>query len=83
MYPESFKMRHYLFLSVPQALRKYVGIRYDATDLQKGWYEWRAKLMPEKIKLPSQEELRTYTYDDKLDSTNPWTRHLCAEWAAQ
>ena len=81
MYPESFKMRHYLFLSVPHAIRKYVGRSYDTTEVQKGWHGWRARLIAEKIELPSQKELRLYTSDDKLDSFNPRTRHVSEEWA--
>jgi len=81
MYPESFKMRHYLFLSVPHAIRKYVSKSYDAVEVQKGWHGWRAKLIPEKIELPSQKELRLYTSDDKLDPSNPRIQHVSEEWA--
>ena len=76
MYPEFFKMRHYLFLSVPHALRKWVNRNYDETEVEKGWHGWRASLTPEKIRLPSQKELRYYTSDDELDTSNPLTRHL-------
>jgi hypothetical protein len=76
MYPEFFKMRHYLFLSVPHALRKWVDRNYDETEVEKGWHGWRASLTPEKIRLPSQKELRYYTSDDELDPSNPLTRHL-------
>ena len=81
MYPESFKMRHYLFLSVPHALRKYVGKSYDAAEVQSGWHGWRAGMIPEKIELPSQEDLRLYTSDDQLDPSNPRTRHVSEDWA--
>ena len=76
MYPESFKMRHYLFLSLPHALRKYVNKKYDPAEVEKGKHRMRASLTPEKIKLPSQEELRLYTSDDELDPSDPLTRHL-------
>jgi glycosyltransferase involved in cell wall biosynthesis len=78
MYPESFKMRHYLFLSVPHALSKYINRKYDATEVEKGMHRMRASLTPEKIKLPSQKQLRHYTSDDELDPSNPLTRHLWA-----
>ncbi len=76
LYPQFFKMRHYLFLSVPHALRKWVDRNYDETEVEKGWHGWRASLTPEKIRLPSQKELRYYTSDDELDPSNPLTRHL-------
>jgi glycosyltransferase involved in cell wall biosynthesis len=81
MYPESFKMRHYLFLSVPHAIRKYVGKSYDPAEVQNGWHGWRARLMAERIELPSQKELRFYTTDDELDPSSPRTRHVSEEWA--
>src|SRR5215204_7379032 len=81
MFPESFKMRHYLFLSVAHAVNKYVGRSYDPEEVHKGWHGWRARLLAEKIELPSQEELRFYTSDDELDPSNPRTRHVSEEWA--
>jgi len=76
MYPEFFKMRHYIFLSVPHALGKYMSRKQDSAALQKGWASFRAGLTPEKIKLPSQKELRHYTSDDELDPSDPRTQHL-------
>jgi len=76
MYPEYFKMRHYLFLSVPHALSKWVNRNYDEAALEKGWHRGRASLTLEKLRLPSQKELRYYTSDDELDPSNPETRHL-------
>ena len=78
MYPESFKMRHYIFLSVPHALQKYLNRKHDPTILQRypGWGRMRASLTPEKIRLPSQKEMRPYTSDDELDPSNPLTQHL-------
>jgi glycosyltransferase involved in cell wall biosynthesis len=81
MYPESFKMRHYLFLSVAHAIDKYVKRSYDPAEVQDGWHGWRARLIAEKIKLPSQKELRLYTSDDELDPSHPRTRHVSEEWA--
>ncbi len=79
MYPESFRMRHYLFVSVPHAIRKYVNKSYNPAEVQAGWHGWRVKLKPEMIKLPLQAELRTYLSDDQLDPSNPRTQHYLAE----
>jgi hypothetical protein len=68
-------MRHYQFLSVPHAIRKYALKQYDPAEVQKGWHDWRAKLRPDIIKLPSQAEMNTYVSDDQLDVSNPRTRH--------
>ncbi len=81
LYPESFKMRHYLFLSVPHLLLKYVGKQYDVAELQRGQHGWRARLVEEKIKLPLQAALHTYTSDDQLDLSRPRMRHVTEDWA--
>jgi Glycosyl transferase family 2/Galactose-3-O-sulfotransferase len=82
MYPESFKMRHYLFLSVPHAIEKYIGRGYDETEVAQGWHGWRPLLRPEKIALPSSAVLRTYVDDDHLDASNPRRKHVLDPTAA-
>lgn len=75
MYPHSFPMRHYLFLSVPHAVSKFVHRRYDPKEVKAGWHRARAKLKPKHIRLPSQTMLRNYRSDDQLDGSNPRTHH--------
>jgi hypothetical protein len=79
MYPESFRMRHYQFLSLAQAIRKYVERRYDPAVIARGWHSWRSRLKPEMIKLPKQSELRRYVSDDELDPSNPRKEHYIAK----
>ncbi|MGH9335877.1 MAG: glycosyltransferase, partial [Vicinamibacteria bacterium] len=38
IYPESFPMRHYLFLSVEHAISKYVLRQYDEREVAMGWH---------------------------------------------
>lgn len=76
MYPESFPMRHYLFLSVPHAIEKYVERQYDPVEVQRGWHGWRAALRAEDIRLPSRSELRFAETDEELDTSRPRQRHL-------
>jgi glycosyltransferase involved in cell wall biosynthesis len=75
MYPESFPMRHYLFLSVPHAIRKYSERAYDPTEVEAGWHRRRVALRPEHIELLHESELRTYVADDLLDASEPWREH--------
>jgi len=74
LYPQTIPMRHYLFLSVPHAVEKYVLKQFDQAEVQKGWHGWRATLRPDIIKLPSQAEMNTYVSGDQLDVSNPRTR---------
>jgi len=75
MYPESFFMRHYLFLSVEHAIRKFGNRRFDRSEVEAGWHGWRARLQPVPFELPPADELRTYVGDDRLDPSNPRSRH--------
>jgi glycosyltransferase involved in cell wall biosynthesis len=74
--PENFVMKHYMFLSLEHARRKYIAKTYDADELQRGWHRLRAELRPETLRLPSEAELRSFISDDALDATNPRQRHF-------
>jgi glycosyltransferase involved in cell wall biosynthesis len=74
-YPESFPMRHYLFLSADHARRKYVDRRYDAHEVAAGWHRARAGLTADRITLPSQRELKPYISDDGMDTSQPRKTH--------
>ncbi|MCF7982822.1 MAG: glycosyltransferase family 2 protein [Thiohalocapsa sp.] len=73
--PESFPMRHYLFLSVEHAKEKWVERPYAPDELERGWHKMRAALRASDIRLHSRRTLRTYTTDAALDDTEPLTAH--------
>ena len=75
MFPKSFVMRHYLFLSADHALRKYVQRNYDPKELAQGWHRVRSRLRPEQIVLQDEDELRYFVSDDCLDPSNPLKQH--------
>ncbi|HET8862733.1 MAG TPA: glycosyltransferase family 2 protein [Solirubrobacterales bacterium] len=75
MYPQSFPMKHYLFLSVPHAIEKYVERDYDPREVRRGWHGWRAELTARDISLPSESELRVSRSDDDLDPSTPRKSH--------
>jgi len=81
VYPESFKMRHYLFLSIEHAVRKYGKRKFDAALAEKRLRARLTGLTPEKVELPSQKDLHYYTSDDELSLSNPWRQHVFASWA--
>ena len=83
MYPQSFPMRHYLFLSLRHAMEKFIARKYDSAEVKAGWHRWRSGLTEAMLKLPSENELRHYISDDRLDPSDPRKRHYLAEiWAA-
>jgi glycosyltransferase involved in cell wall biosynthesis len=75
MYPDSLPMRHYLFLSVDHAIRKYVVRRYDENEVAMGWHGGRHKLTADAIRLSSEDELREYRSDAELDASDALPRH--------
>jgi glycosyltransferase involved in cell wall biosynthesis len=81
LYPHSFILRHYLFLSIAHAVRKYAGRRHPAAALARGWHGWRESFRPEAVVLPRQSELRAYVSDERLDASNPRKNHYLAEAA--
>src|SRR5580765_677228 len=74
-YPESFPMRHYLFLSIPHALEKFVQRQYDPAEVEGGMHRIRAALRPGDISLLAESELRRYVSDDRLDPSDPRERY--------
>ena len=75
MYPTSFPMRHYLFLSAEHAIRKYVRRVYDPSELAAGWHRARSRLTAENIVLQDASDLRVYEGDDQLDGSEPLVAH--------
>lgn len=75
MHPISFPMKHYLFLSIPHAVEKYVQRRYDPDEVESGWHGWRARLSEGDLWLPSESELRHAGCGEELDPRGPWRRH--------
>ena len=74
MFPQSFPMRHYLFLSIPHAIRKYVDKEYDPKEVAGGGHRVRASLTPDSIVLLPEAELRSEA-DGPLDPTQPRQTH--------
>jgi hypothetical protein len=79
MFPRSFPMKHYLFLSLPHAIEKYVERGYDPEEVAAGWHGWRARLRADDLRLPSRSELRLWRSDVELDTSAPRRRHYVDE----
>ena len=76
MHPDSLFMRHYLYLSHRHALDKFVSRRFDPSEVEVGWFGWRAHLRPRDVRQPSAEQLRFYESDERLDPSEPRTKHF-------
>jgi hypothetical protein len=80
MSPRSLAMRHYLCLSSAHFERKYGRRRYDAEELAAGWHRRRAAHPSDRVRFPSQGELRTYVSDRRLDPSSPQIHHLLGDY---
>jgi len=79
MSPESFRMRHYLFLSGAHFTEKYGTRIHDVRAVAAGRHGWRARVskdMSQALALPSREELRLDEGNGVLDPSNPRKIHL-------
>lgn len=80
LYPETFRMRHYQFLSLEQACVKYLQNKnYDPAEVKKNF--WRAWVIEERMQLPSESDLNVYTSDAELSISNPRVQHVIEGWA--
>lgn len=81
--PETFILRHYIALSQQDALNKYLGRTFSATDLSKNWHGNRLALTKEQLRLPRKELLKELpAWDSRaFDRTDPKRRHFW-EWDA-
>jgi GT2 family glycosyltransferase len=80
--PLFFPMKHYQFMSVAQAGRKY-SRRYARTELDAGHHGghqgWRALFRAENFPLLSANSLCAFSSDAELDVRSPRLRHLLDE----
>lgn len=91
MWPESFRLRHYLFLSRRHAAEKYGGRVRTAAETRQQWGGWRTAIAEtgaeppaELLHLPRDAELREFLSDDLLDPSEPLATHPWTEaWAAR
>jgi len=78
---EPFVLRHYIALSQQDALNKYLGRAFSATDLSKNWHGNRLALTKEQLRLPRKERLKKLPEWDsrEFDRTDPKRKHFW-EW---
>ncbi|MFM2294139.1 MAG: hypothetical protein RLZZ350_552, partial [Verrucomicrobiota bacterium] len=79
LFPQFFPMKHYQFLSVAHAQKKYLR-RYAKAELDAGHHGghqgWRAQFRTESFPLPSQTDLRELRPGGELDAAQPRLVHF-------
>ncbi len=80
VYPHSFALRHYLFLSWRHGVEKYVHREFSSEELKRGWSAERARTTERTLRLPDAEEVVRYGEDGHWDRSRPRTRHLCFDY---
>jgi len=87
LYPSAFSTKHYQFLSVAHACRKYGLRRHDPAALQMGLHGgargWRHQFRGETaFPLLPASELREFRGDDRLDASRPRVVHFLEQAVA-
>ena len=72
--PRRLSIRHYQWLSVDHAVRKYA--KHVADPERPPWRNWRNHFRPEHVVLPPRDQLLTYVADYFLDASHPRVTHL-------
>ena len=74
--PVPFILRHYMALSRAHALGKYGGRIHSAPDIEhRGWKDARVNFQPDKLHLPTLEQLKTLDGTGTWDTSDPWPAH--------
>ena len=80
--PENFILRHYIGLSYPHFITKYLGRKFsDGGNLSKGWHGNRLNLSGDKLILPGANSLKRLTMwnSKEFDRSAPKETHFW-EW---
>ncbi len=73
--PESFILRHYLFLSLDHCIRKYTQRVYSQREINEfGWHRARARLTPANVRLPAVAEMKRVE-PGRWDKSEPQHSH--------
>ena len=74
--PQSFVLRHYIFLSLDHCLRKYTQRSYSKREIEeRGWHRLRSRLTAANVRLPTVSEMKDVEKGD-WDRSEPHRLHL-------
>jgi hypothetical protein len=79
LHPRNLVLRHYPFLDLQHAQRKYSQRRFAARGLAHGWHLARCDVVPSDMEFPNITQLKTWTAGQPLDTSDPWPRHYWLE----
>lgn len=81
MFPVDFALRHYVMLSEAQGRVKYLGRRFAAEELAKGWHSNRTRISAENLWVADRPELRRLADPSSrtFDTSAPLRSHFW-EW---
>lgn len=75
LYPIDFKLKHYILLSLDHAIEKYVKKEFAPEEIADS-HGWRATAGEHDFMIPAADQMRLFTSDDDLDSSEPLSDHL-------
>lgn len=79
IHDRNLALRHYPFLDLAHAQRKYSQRKFAERGLARGWHLQRCGVMPSDMEFPAAERLKLWTPGQPLDTSDPWPRHYWVE----
>lgn len=75
VHSENLALRHYPFLDIDHARRKYATRRFADRGIAMGWHANRRFIEPTDMDFPAAERLRRWNPGEPLDTSDPWPAH--------
>ena len=76
IFPENFILRHYIGLSLSYIESKYSQrVHNEENEVKRGWHGWRARFSEYDLNLPSIQNLKFYSEDNKWNKTDIKIEH--------
>lgn len=79
LHGQNLVLRHYPFLDLAHAQRKYSQRRFAQRGIERGWHLQRRHVVPSDMEFPGTERLKTWIPGQPLDTSDPWARHYWLE----
>lgn len=76
VYPENFILKHYIFLSYHQGVKKYSSRVFAKRSINKGWHSNRYYLTDTFIELPSRDMMQFLSKEREYVKSDPQKNHL-------
>lgn len=79
LHDRNLALRHYPFLDLAHAQRKYSLRQFAERGIAQGWHLQRRNVLPSDMEFPDASRLKLWVPGQPLDTSDPWRRHYWLE----